>query len=352
MKPRLVFIIVAAVAAIISVILALLQPAVFFQAYLFAAVGWLNPALGCLLFIFIHRMTGGKWGETLQPFFSAGAATVPWALLFALPIYFGLPHLFPWAGAHATTLFAKHPVYLSVGGYLVRAVVYGGIYFWLVWLSRQREAAWTGPVGLIFFVLTTYLLSVDWIISLEPGWYSTGFPLVFMASEAVSALAFSVAACLWTQTRRETGKDKSKDKSSWNDLGSLMLAALMFWAYVSYAEFLIIWSGDLPAQVAWYVHRNAGGWHYVLITLVLLNLLVPVLLLISGSTRRRSRRFAVLTSAIVFFQFVYLYWIITPAFSPDGFSFHLLDIILPLGLGGLFCFFYSGQLRKEIAQHA
>jgi hypothetical protein len=341
--------VIGVIAAIVTIVLAILRPATFFPVYLFAVLAWLNPALGCLLLSFIHQMTGGKWGRTLQPMLSAGAATIPWALLFAMPLFFGMHDLFPWAGADTNSLFARHPIYLSPAGYVIRGVIYGVVYLWLISLSRRTDKPWTGPVGMIAYVLTTYLLSVDWIVSLEPDWYSTGFPVVLMASQGVSALALSVAATVWL--RPLTNEDNS-DPKTWKDLGNLMLATLMFWAYLSYGEFLIIWSGNLPAQSSWYVQRNAGGWHYLLIGLVLLNLVAPVLLLLSGRMKRHFGGFAWVSSAVVFFQIVYLYWLIIPAFRTTGIAFHFIDLVAPIAIGGLYLFFYLGNARKKISRHA
>ena len=347
-RPRL-FGLIGILAAGAAVILALFQPAAFFHAYLFAVLAWLNPALGCLLLVFIHRMTGGKWGRILQPYLAAGAATLPWALLFAVPLFFGLNDLFPWDRSNPSSLLAMHPTYLSPAGYIIRGVLYFLLYLWLIHLTRRPDQAWTGPVGFIVFVLTTYLLSVDWVVALEPGWYSTGFPVVLMASQAVSAMALSIAAAVWLK-----GSERAEEgtRHTWIDLGNLMLAALMFWAYVSYGEFLIIWSSNLPKQSGWYVHRNAGGWHWILIALVLLNLVTPVLCLLSPRMKSRSRAFAFLTSGVVFFQIIYLYWLILPAFRTTGIGFQAIDALLPVALGGLYLFFYLGNVRREVTIHA
>ena len=128
----------------------------------------------------------------------------------------------------------------------------------------------------------------------------------------------------------------------------------MFWAYVAYSQFLIVWSGNLPAQAAWYLHRNAGGWHYLLIALAVFQLFVPVVLLISNRTKRRTRFFAVLSGAVMGGQAVYLYWLILPTFRPDGIHFHWLDAVLPLALDALWLFCLLGRqpVLEEESTHA
>ena len=328
----------------LAVVGAFFNPADFFRAYLFAALACLSPAFGCLLLTFIHRMAGGAWGRTLAPALAAGSRMVPWALLFFLPLFFGLRHLFPWAAPEALseqnrTLLAKHGSYFSHVAFALRGVFYVASSFVLLWMSRRRAAAWTGPVGMMLYVVTAYLLSVDWIMSLEPGWYSTAAPVIFMASQALSGLAFGIAATILTAS---PGPAEAARPAVWKDLGNLLLGVLMFWAYVAYSQFLIVWSGNLPDQAAWYLHRNAGGWHYLLIALAVLQLFLPVLLLLSNRVKRRTGFFAALAFVVLLCQTVYIYWLILPTFRPRGLGFHPLDALLPLALDAGWLYIFLG----------
>jgi hypothetical protein len=181
------------------------------------------------------------------------------------------------------------------------------------------------------------------VLSLEPGWYSTGFPVILMASQALSAFALSLTAALASALTHP----ERAGKNPWGDLGNLLLGIILFWAYVSYSQFLIIWSGNLPKQATWYVHRNAGGWHFLLIAIVALNLVAPVFFLLSGCTKTLSRRFAGLTAGVLCCQFIYIYWLILPSFRPHGLAFGWLDAALPLGIGGLWLFFYLGGIPQR-----
>ena len=341
----------AGAAAVLAIVVGVFNPAAFFQAYLFAALACLGPAMGCLLLVFIHRMAGGAWGRTLAPMLDAGCRMVPWTLLFCVPIVFGLKHLFPWASPDtlvepARAMLAKHGSYFSGPAFILRAGSYVASCFVLLWMARRRQAAWTGPVGMMLYVVTAYLLGVDWVMSLEPGWSSTGFPVIFMAGQALSALAFCIAA---TIVAGVPGQGEATRPAVWKDLGNLLLGALMFWAYVAYSQFLVVWSGNLPGQAAWYLHRNAGGWHYLLIALAVFQLFIPVLLLLSNRTKRRTRFFAALAFAVLLGQAVYLYWLILPAFRPRGIDFHPLDPLVALALDGvwLYCFLGLALTQKE-----
>ena len=342
---------VGGIAAVVGVIAGVFYPGDFFRAYLFAALACLSPAMGCLLLVFIHRMTGGAWGRALAPALDTGCRMVPWALLFCVPLLFGLRHLFPWAvpetdGFPRFALLAKHGTYFRPTAFIFRAACYALFCFTLLWMSRLRHAAWTGPVGMMLYVLAAYLLGVDWVMSLEPGWYSTGFPVIFMAGQALSALAFCIAVTIIADV---PGEAEAKHPAVWKDLGNLLLGALMFWAYVAYSQFLVVWSGNLPTQAAWYLHRNAGGWHDLLIALAVVQLFMPVVLLLSNRTKRRTRFFAVLAFGVLLAQAVYLYWLILPAFRPRGIGFHPLDPLLALALDGawLYCLLGLAPAPKE-----
>jgi hypothetical protein len=337
--------IVALATGVLALPVGIFNPASFFHAYLFAALACLNPALGCLLLAFIHRMTGGTWGRIIAPALGAGQRMVPWTLLFFLPLFCGLTHLFPWAAPGTLSeqgrdFLEKHPAYFSEPAFILRAICYAVIFFVLVGMARRGgPAPWTGPVGMMIYVVAVYLLSVDWVLSLEPGWSSTGFPVVYMASQALSAFALCIAVTIMAEPSGGPEIEKSR---VWKDLGNLLLGLLMFWAYVAYGQFLVVWSGNFPKEAVWYLHRNAGSWHYILIVLGVFQLLIPLILLLSSRVKRRTCSFAALAAGILLFQILYIYWLVLPSFRPARIDFHLLDLLLPLALGALWLFGFLG----------
>ncbi len=262
---------------------------------------------------------------------------LPWTLLLFVPLFFGLDYLFPWAAPEslspqARLMLAKHGVYFSRAAFVLRTLGYAGLCLGLLRLARQRDAAWTGPVGMMLYVVTAYLFGVDWIMCLEPGWSSTGFPVIFMASQTLSALAFCIVVAILTTDANEAGSHRA---SVWKDLGNLLLGVLMFWAYVAYAQFIVVWSGNLPKEASWYVHRNAGGWHHLLTGLAATQIFLPVLLLLSNRIKRRGPALTALALLVLAGQTFYLAWAVLPTFRPSGIGFHPLDFLLPLALDGL-----------------
>jgi hypothetical protein len=347
--------IVALAAGVLALLIGIFNPASFFRAYLFAALACLNPTLGCLLLTFIHRMTGGTWGQAIGPALGAGQRMVPWTLLFFLPLFCGLADLFPWAAPgtlseQGRVFLAKHPVYFSEPAFILRAICYAVIFFVLVGMARRGiAAAWTGPVGMILYVIAVYLLSVDWVLSLEPGWSSTGFPVVYMASQALSAMAFCIAVTIMAEPSGGAEIEKSR---VWKDLGNLLLGLLMFWAYVAYGQFLVVWSGNFPKEAAWYLHRNAGSWHSIVIALGVFQVLIPLILLLSSRVKRRTLPFAILATGILLCQILYIYWLILPSFRTTRVDFHLLDLLLPLAIGALWLFRFLGIAPVPVQEEA
>ncbi len=168
-----------------------------------------------------------------------------------------------------------------------------------------------------------------------------------MASQALVALAFCIAATIFAVP---PGVVEALSPNMWKDVGNLLLGALMFWAYVAYSQFLIVWSGNLPREAAWYLHRNAGGWHGLLIALAVVQLLLPVLLLLSKFTKRRTRFFAALAGVVVLGQAIYVYWLVLPAFRPAGIGLHPLDALLPLAFDAWWLWVFMGLLPAHVKE--
>ncbi len=283
----------------------LLDPRQFFISYLFAELVWLGVALGCMAFLMIHYLTGGKWGWPVRRFFEAAAKTLPLVGLLFIPICFGIHYLYPWAMparvAADKILQHKHP-YLSVPFFTARAVIAFAIWSWMAYLlnkwSREQDATrdpapmkrlrkLSGP-GLVIYPLTITFVFVDWVMSLEPDWFSTIFPILICIGQMLSGLAFVILLLAWIGPR--TSLSEIIGKENFHHLGSLLLAFTMLWAYMAFSQLLVIWSGNLPHEISWYLHRIAGGWRWVLVFLVLFHFFGPFFLLLSRQMKRTRAR--------------------------------------------------------------
>lgn len=353
-----------------GVVLALLglwlNLAQFFRAYLVAYLFWSGISLGCLALLMLHHLVGGAWGAMIRRLLEAGTRTIPLIVVLFVPLLYGLPTLYSWARpevmAHDALLQHKS-LYLNVPFFLQRAVAYFAIWlilaFFLNYWSRQQERlAGTrqerrvqrrlrllSAPGLMLYVLTVTFAAVDWIMSLEPHWYSTLYGVVILAGQILAALAFAIV--LITQLAEVPPVSTVLTPQHLHDLGNLLLAFVMFWAYIAFSQFLIIWSGNLPEEVSWYVHRTHGGWEWLALLVLLAHFGLPFVVLLSRTSKRRAQVLARIAAGLLMMHLVELFWLVLPAFHPSQFAIHWLDIGLPIGMGGLWLGVFVWQLQRR-----
>jgi hypothetical protein len=332
----------------------------FFYSYLMAYIFWLGIALGSLGILMLHNLTGGAWGVVIRRLLESAIRTLPLMLVFFLPLLFGLQSLYEWARPEA---IAKDPAlqektaYLNIPFFLLRSALYFALwisaaYFLSRW-SRdhdrtpdprliERLRILSGP-GLAIYVLTITFASIDWLMSLEPHWYSTIYGIHFLGSHVLSAFAFTILCAGWL-ARREPFSSIFVP-AHFQDLGNLLLAFVMLWAYFAFSQLLIIWSGNLPEEVIWYTHRTQGGWEWIALALTLFHFFLPFFLLLMRGVKRRVPALCALAAAIVFMRLIDIFWYTLPAFSPGAFHIHWMDIMAPVGIGGLWIAAFIWQLR-------
>jgi hypothetical protein len=337
---------------------AFISRAQFFQAYLFAYVFWLGIALGCLGIVMLHNLSGGAWGVPIRKLLECGMKTLPLMALLFVPLLFGLRDLYGWARPDVVAgdaLLQHKSAYLNIPFFLGRALLYfalwiGGAIVMSRWsilsaengdpraATRLRMAS--GP-GLALLVLTITFASIDWIMSIEAHWYSTIFGVHFLGGHGLAAFAFTIAfAGLWSR------RDSAMAATTWLDLGNLLLGFVMLWAYFSFSQWLIIWSGNLPEEAVWYTHRNSGGWEWFARLLAAFHFFVPFVLLLSRRNKQNPKFLALIAAAVLVMRLVDVFWYTAPAFRPGEFSLHWLDIITPIGLGGVWLAAFLWQLRR------
>jgi hypothetical protein len=354
---------------------ALLDTGQFFHSYLMAWFGWLGISLGSLAIWMLHNMVGGVWGLVIRRLLEAATRVLPLLLLLFLPILFGLAENYPWARPEGTEEIPQ-PDYLNVPFFLIRTAIYFAVWLIMVWLLNHwsaendrtddpapalRSQHLSGP-GLILFGLTVTFAAVDWVMSLEPKWYSTIFGLVVATGQLLPGmgLAIAVAACL----PKNSYPEEVANSASWNDLGNLLLAFVMLWTYMAFAQLLLIWSGNLAEEIPWYLDRSQGGWQWIGVALAVFYFALPFLLLLSRDIKRHPSRLRVVAGAVVVVSFVHQFWLIAPAFSPGEFRIHWLDLAAFVGVGGLWLGWFLHQLQtrplvpvydpmaKEVLHHA
>jgi len=317
-----------------------------FQSYWFAWIFWSGIGFGALSILMTQFLSGGAWGETVRPSIRAATLTIPMMALLLIPVFFSMGDVFPWANGHGLTEAAPHKrAYLSVPWFIVRALGYFGILSALAALLRRRDANahTTSAPGIVAYALCMLFASTDWVMSLEPRWYSTMLVVIVMAWQFLAALALSVI--IVTALARGGFPVTTKQL---HDLGNLLLAFVIFWTYVSFAQFLIIWSGNLPREISWYLSRSAGGWQYAVIALAVLQFLLPFALLLSRARKQHPRRLLPIAVLIFAASVLDVFWLIVPSFRPTGFHVQWLDVVAFMGIGGLWVGAFLGFSRKEL----
>lgn len=332
----------------------------FYEAYLVAYVFWTGVALGSLALLMVHHLTGGAWGVVIRRPLEAATRTLPVMAVLFLPIVFGMGHLYHWTHADAVAadpmLQAKAP-YLNTPFFLGRQVFYFAVWVGLAMLLNKWSAEQdrTGDPaladrmmrlsggGLLVFGLTVTFAVVDWTMSVNPHWFSTMWGLLYIGGQGLSALAFAIAVLV--ALAHYPPLDRIINPSHLHDLAKLLFAFLMLWAYLSFSQFIIIYSANTMEEVPHYLVRAQHGWQWIGWILVILHFALPYALLLSRDVKRDSKRLRVIATWILAMRLVDYYWHVAPEFHHEGLSLGLLDIGLPLALGGIFLSVFAMQLR-------
>lgn len=342
----------------------------FFQTYLVAYVFWIGISLGCLGLLMIQYLGGASWGLVIRRPLEAAAHTLVLMLVLFVPIIVGLHSLYEWSHdpstlSEAARKMVEHKkVWLNPTAFAVRTAVYFAIWLGLAFTLRkfsrqqdenadmgavQRAQNWSGP-GFLFYGLAVTFAAIDWVMSLDLEWFSTIFGMLTIAGQGVLSIAFLIWI-LVILGKREPMAHVYQPKH-FHDLGKLQLALVMVWAYFSFSQLLIIWAGNLPEEIPWYLERFKGPWRYIGMALIFLHFLLPFLLLLSRDLKRDARRLKLVAALLIVMRIVDLLWLIVPEFehggqhhtSPAGYVTYVAAVI---GLGGIWLGWFFWQLRQR-----
>jgi hypothetical protein len=344
---------------------------IFLRSWLFSFMFWLGLTTGSLVLLMLQYASGGNWGRLGRRIWEAAASNLWLMFLFWLPIAFGMKTLFAWAKPEvAATLGAdKVHFYLNPTLFWVRGFIYfigWGLLFWrLLGWSRKEEAGETTPAkfvsiqnlsgfGIVFYALSITFASIDWTMSLYPQWWSTVWGMLFMVGQVLTTFCFTI----WLFTRLSAMEPVSRifKIDYLHDFGKLMFAFVVLWAYLSFSQWLIIWSGNLISEIRWYLIRLQHGWQYFGTALIFVHFVLPFALLLSRNTKRSIRRIVVIVFLVLFMRLVDLFWQTAPNFYPGGEQGGLekfgwgdaaMYVICPIAMGGIWLFFFYLRLSKR-----
>ena len=333
----------------------------FLHFYLIAFIFWTAVTVGSLGVLMIHHMTGGWWGYPLRRILEASVRTLPLITVLFLPIPFFMPRIYSWTHPDPNdAVLAAKLWYLTGHGFIVRAVVYFAIWnllaFRLTGISAREDATGdprlahkmeaTSAPGLVLGAATVTVAAVDWVMSLQPHWFSTIWGFLFIVIFLLAGYTFTVITF-----KRLAVNEPLRDAlepSRYLDVGNLMLAFTILWAYLSFSQFLIIWSGNLKDEIPFYMTRFATtGWGVIAAILLVFHFFVPFFMLLMRGIKRRLPRLAKAACIQFGLTLLDLYWLVTPAYQPQGPRFIDLGILFAvLGIGGIWVGVFLGQLKR------
>ena len=342
-------------------------PKSFLHSYLFAYIFWICFSLGCFGFMLLQNMVRASWGFPLLRLFEAGAKTLPLMLILFLPIAMGIHYLYPWADAalvKSDKVVAQHALWMNLGGvtgggFILRTVIYFLIWIGMtVYLTRstakqdetgdyrlsQARTNVSSP-GFLLLGLTMTLSFTDWVMSLDKHWYSTIFGMWFFMASGLSAM---ILMALIVVPARGSGPftEEVMTKSFLNDIGLFLIMFCMVWGYFTLSQFLIIWSGNLPEEIGYYLVRNSGGLLFVGAIRIIFQFFVPFLLLLSGRTKKTPAYLVSVAFLLLVMRVIDIYWTVVPAYRPVG-AVHWMDFAALFGMGGLWLFSFVWLAKQR-----
>ncbi len=323
---------------------------VFFSAWLCTSLFWLGLPLGALTLVLVHDLTGGGWMATARPVLNAAIATMPIATIALLPVLADLGHIYRWSAPDHPAL--GNAFYLNQDFFFLRYAIdfaiWNGFAAFALLAPRAgavgiaRGLSWLSGIGLVLLAYSCAFASIDWIMSLEPQFWSAVFGMIISASWFNTGLALVLFALAWRGPLAPVTAEAHRDHLA--DLAALLLATTIFWAYTEFCQFLIIWEENLRSEIPWYLHRMAGAWEPLMYAIAALGFFIPFLVLVWRPAKRSSSIVALCGVLILISRALYIWWLILPDLPQRPFSW--VDVAAWIALGGLMLLVFLGRLRE------
>jgi hypothetical protein len=343
------------------------------RSWLLGFIFWGGIGLGCLGVLMLQYLTGGAWGVVIRRTLEAGTRTLPVIVLIFIPLAIGVGNRSIYEWTHLTTadpVMAQRGIYMTPWFWIVRSFAYFAIFGLMVfllnrWSVRQdqtetveesrlvleRASRFSGPAMVIYCLIVTFA-AVDWMLTLDSHWFSTIWGLLFVAGWALSCFCFVIAVMAFLSDKAPM--NSVLGRRHFHDIGKLILALVMVWAYFNFSQFLIIWSGNIPEETGWLLTRMKGGWGYIGIALIVFHFAFPFLVLLQQDFKRRAKWIATLAIFILFMRLVDMFFMIGPSnrivtygLAQGAFYISWMDIIAPIAVGGIWLWWFFGELMKR-----
>ena len=313
----------------------------FFQSYMVAFAFTTFIGLGAFFFVMVQFLTGSAWSVTMRRIMENVMITLPMGLILFIPILFGLKDIYPWTDPKvvaASEALRRKQSFLNEDWFMIRGVIY--FVLWSLWagsiyrqstkqdteksiLQMHVASKWSAP-GLFLAVVVGSLAAFDWLMSLEPTWFSTIFGLVTLAGGSLGFFSVITLVCLGF--RRAGILKNAITQEHYHDLGKWLFAISCFYTYVAFSQYMLIWYANIPEETQWYRHRMEGGWFAVSIAMPFLRFFVPFGVLLCRSAKRSMKTIAFMAVWCLVVEYIDLYWVVMPTYYKDGPQFHWLDL--------------------------
>lgn len=349
-----------------------LNPEQGLRSWLLGFIFWGGIGLGSLGVLMLQYLTGGAWGVVIRRTLEAATRTLPLIILLFIPIALGVYYgkFYEWTHLPADDPIMVHRgIYMTAWFWILRSAIYFSLFGVMTYLLNKWSAKqdttttveesrlvlelasrFSGPTLVIYALVVTFAV-VDWMLMLDAHWFSTIWGLLFVAGWALSCFCFCVTILAFLSDKAPM--DGVVGKRHFHDLGKLMLALTMVWAYFNFSQFLIIWAGNLPEETGWWLTRMKGGWGYVGVGLIAFHFAFPFLVLLQQDFKRRARWIAMLAIFILLMRVVDMFYLIGPSnyisgnMEQGGFNISWLDFVAPIAVGGLWLWWFFGELVKR-----
>lgn len=347
-----------------------IDPRQALASYLFAYITALTVVVGALIMVMISHVTAARWFTVLRRLTLLITASLPALAIFVLPLIIGIRRIYPWAGAYVVSpqiakLDAQRAAWLNVPFFVIRAVIYVVIFLacgemlrrWALredalppgsQLRAVRRQRHLSALGIVLTALALTFVAFDWLMPLDPQWYSTVFGVYVFAGGFVAGLGLVALLAYWSVTR-DGALNGTVNAEHFGALGKLMLTFVIFWVYIAFSQFLVIWIGDIPADASWYVVRAAGSWRVVALCVLVGQFAIPFVLLLPRRLKRRPGALASIGALILVMHIIDVFWLVAPAFHPTGLSVSWLDIAALLMVGGFVTATAAWRARGHLA---
>ncbi|MBE0659622.1 MAG: hypothetical protein IH602_18160 [Bryobacteraceae bacterium] len=333
----------------------------FHFSYLVAFAFCISITLGALFYVQVQHLTGSAWSVTVRRLMETLMRTIPAGLILFIPIAFGIHTVYEWSHASAASdpILQQKAAFLNSTGFIVRGFIV--LALWSIWavrlysLSRKQDASgsleftrssekWSAPGVLILF-LSASLASFDWIMSLDPHWWSTMFGVYFLAGGAVAFMAVLIAVCLGLRSAGYLSD--AINEEHYHDLGKWLFALTVFWAYVTFSQYMLIWYGNLPEEGIWYHRRMVGSWSGFMPLMIIGHFIIPFVTLMPRSSKRNLKMLGFFSGWMLVMHYLDLYWQVMPVLHKTGVAFHWIDLAALVALVSTFGLVFWSGLRER-----